>query len=161
MLAFPCAQQVPGKGLITVRETIKFTGSTHLIHPFYTDHKALLHMDKIIKEASDIIMISHTKDNVPFFLPTARTSVLLVSPNFGGGSARHITFITTFRSPGTLGLPASYAEFLERTFQHMTFNLDKPMNLPEVLGFRDSGLHDLQNPSELVWSVTLLGDRSG
>jgi hypothetical protein len=48
MLAFPCAKQVPGKGLIRIPETITFKGKTRLIHPFYTDHKALLHMDKII-----------------------------------------------------------------------------------------------------------------
>jgi hypothetical protein len=136
MHAFPRAQRVPGKGLIRVAQSILYKGRHRVIHPFFTDRRALLHTEELVEKASDIMVESHTKEGFPFFTPTHDTERLPPTPNFGGGAARHVTLLAS--DPGIRGLPPSYMTQTEKEFPNVGFNFNRPMNYRDTMGYKET-----------------------
>jgi hypothetical protein len=133
MHAFPRAHRVPGEGLIRIAQTVMHKGTPHTIHPFFTDQRALVDTEALMEQVTDIIVESHTKDGEPFFPPTAASSALPPTPNFGGGMARHITLLAS--DPGILGLSAAYMAQLEIDFPGYDFGFNRPINLRNAMGY--------------------------
>jgi hypothetical protein len=76
MHAFPRANRVPGEGLIRIAQAVQYRGTRHVIHPFFTDRRALVHTEALMEEVADIMVDSHTKDGKQFFLLTNATNSL-------------------------------------------------------------------------------------
>jgi hypothetical protein len=126
-------------------------GTQHFIHPFFSDRRAFLDTENLVEQVADIMVESHTKNGVPFFTPSHAKNSLPATPNFGGGSARHITLLAS--DPGVRGLPASYMKKTATDFPQFVFNFNRPMNYRDATGYKDTYVDPAADPQESASST--------